>query len=247
MEATEYFTEPGWMEVLAQDATGAITKGTKQAFLNAIHAGALVRVGSSEGFYDCGRVHADTDATCFSHDTFTPVSSGNSPVYFDATHSRRLRTFTTQGTVSKQDWSDHTANLLNSSTEADPLRWFVQGSGWNQVLRTNPSGGVVSGAIQNVVVAIEHGAEVMVGRVAEGMERVRCDSLRIGTNPTRAACLTLLQFPGTTSGTVTPGYYEARVYNTSGVVARARVAFGSTDNSFEEAPTEALAWYVRSE
>lgn len=246
-DATAYFTEPGWTEVLAHDATGAVTKGTKQALVSAIDAGATVRVGSSEGFYDCGRVHADAELTCYSHDTFTPVIPGNGHVYFDGTHSRRLRAFSTLGAVSKQDWSDHTANLVASSTETDALRWFVQGSGWSKVLQTNANGAVVSGAVANVASAIRGGAEVMVGRVGEGMERVRCESLRVATNPTRAACLTLLQFPGTTSGTVTPGYYEARVYNTNGVMARARVAFGSTDNSYEDAPTEALAWYVRRE
>jgi hypothetical protein len=190
-DATAYFCEPGWTGVLAHDATGTVTKGTKQALVDAINTGATVRVGSSEGFYDCGRVHADAESTSYSHDTFTPVIPGNGHVRFDATHSRRLRTFNTLGAVSKQDWSDHTANLLSSSTETDALRWFVQSSGWSKVLQTNASGAVVSGAVADVVSAIQGGAEVMVARVGEGMERVRCESLRIAANrdESNAGCL----------------------------------------------------------
>ncbi len=246
-DPTAYFTEPGWTEVLAQDATGAVTAGSKLALLSAINAGATVRVGSSEGFYDCGLVQADANSLCYSHDTLTPVNPGNDRLVFDGTHSRRLRTFTTQGKVSSQDWADHTATLVNSSETTAALRWFVQNSGWSLALQTNSGGAVVSGAVADVVAAIQGGAEVMVGRLGEGMERVRCESLRFTTNPMRAACLTLLQFPGSAGDPVVPGYYEARVYNTNGVTARARVNFGSTDNAFQDAPANALAWYVRRE
>lgn len=103
------------------------------------------------------------------------------------------------------------------------------------------------GTVDDVVAAIAHGADVAVGIAGEDYrERVRCDSLRVDTSTsgTRAACLSLVQLQGNAMGLST-GHYEGRVYNTNGIEARVRVAFGTTTNSDEAATRRALTWFVR--
>jgi hypothetical protein len=244
ISATAYFTEPGWQEVLATDASGAATSGAKTALSDAILNGARVRVATPEGYFDCNRVRTGTDSTCFSHDTFTPVVQGDGHVHFDATHSRRLRVFGTDGHVLRQDWSDHTATCLANAEETAALRWFVQSEGWTTALITDAQGNELSGHVADVVAAITSGADVMVGLPAASSERVVCDSLRYSVSPPRAACLAWLQNLGEAGGT-TAGTYEARVYNTNGVLARAHVSFGATASVADTPQSVPLAWYVR--
>jgi len=74
------------------------------------------------------------------------------------------------------------------------------------------------------------------GRRGGDGRRQRARPLRIAADrnhPTRAACLVLPQRCCMTGNATTPGYYEARVYNSNGVVASARVAFGSTTTTDE--------------
>lgn len=245
-ENTSYFAEPGWIEVLAHDATGVVSAGSKTALRNAMIAGAAVRVQSPEGYYDCRTISGSGEAYCESYDTYVPVDAGGHFV-FDGSHSRRLRRFSTLGTIVSQDWADHTASLTGSSEATGSLRWFVQRAGWALALQTTNTGAIVSGSVDNVIAAIRSGADVHVGRVGEGIELVRCDSVRVASNPARATCLHLYQRLGTAGAPVVPGYYEARVYNTNGVLARARVNFGSTENAFQDTSNNALAWYVRME
>ncbi len=230
MEATRYFTEPGWAEVFALNAGGDTTTGSKRALLDAVLAGASVRVESAEGFYDCNVAAANAEVTCSSFDTYAPQDAGWA-IVFDAYHTRRLRTFTSQGSISMQDWADHTATLLAQSEGAGALRWFLQPAGWALALQTDGAGNAVSGSVSSLVTSVRTGAEIAVAQLGSEFERVRCGSLHIDANAERVACVALVQKPGTDGGGATPGYYEARVYNTNGALASARVAFGSSDNS----------------
>ena len=243
-DAMTFVTEPGWVEALSHDASGAVTAGSLQALKDAIAGGAAVRIGSSEGFFDCNRTQVGSQVSCIRYDSYSPADTGDGHLRFDATHTRALRLFTTAGRSLSENWSDHSADLASGADEQVPLRWFVQASGWSRALATDSSGNVVAGSIADVVDAIENGAEVAV--MGEGNERIRCESLRIGSSPTRGACLALPQtLRGMTGSSTNPGYYEARVYNTNGIVASARVDFGSTTTAQEAAPTQALTWFVR--
>lgn len=243
-DAARFVTEPGWTEIYANDAAGAGTFGTKQALFDAVKAGAAVRVEVANEQFDCGVVSSSSLVSCSSYDTYTPVVSGNY-VVFDSSHSRRLRRFSTLGTVVGQDWADHTATMTNDSVGTGAIRWFVQTANWRRALKTNASGSVVTGSVADLVAAIRAGADVAVGRLGEGMELFPCDSVRVADSPTRAVCLKLNQHFGVAGTTAVPGYYEALVFNSGGTITGARVNFGSTESTAVDASSESLAWYVR--
>jgi len=243
-DAMNFVTEPGWTEAVAHDGAGAVTSGSLQALKDAIASGASVRIGATEGFFDCNRVQTGSQVGCITYDSYSPVSTGDGHLKFDATHTRMLRLFTTAGRALRENWSDHTADLASNTDDQVPLRWFVQMSGWSRALETDASGNIVSGSVADVVAAVQSGADLSVMVAAN--ERIRCESLRIGTSPTRAACIALPQtLQGMTGDSSNPGYYEARVYNTNGIVASARVNFGSTSVTQQVASTQALIWFVR--
>jgi hypothetical protein len=244
VDAAHFVTEPGWTEVYANDGAGAATFGTKQALIDAVKSGARLRVAVDEGQYDCGVIDGSGDVYCTSYDAYVPVVVGRH-VQFDSSHSRRLRRFSTTGTVTAQNWADHSSSLVSYWNGTGAVRWFVQTSGWRLALKTNASGAVMSGSVADLVAAIRAGADVAVGRLGEGMSLSVCDSVRVADSPARAACLKLSQRFGVPGTTIVPGYYEAKVFNSGGTITGARVDFGSTESIAVVDSNSSLAWFVR--
>lgn len=243
-----FWTEPGWSEVFAHNAAGSTTTGALAALVLAAQSGAAIRIGAPDGYFDCGTVASTgTEVTCLVRDAFEPVDDGAASVRFDGNHARSLRYYTTSGRALREGWADHTGTLLSSTDEQAALRWFALPADWTVALETDSDGAVASGSTAALLAAVETGAEVMVARdLGEATERVVCDSLRIDTDDGRVACLRLDQVPTAITQAMVPGHYEARVYNTNGVVAGAQVPFGSTTSSALDTPIVALRWFVRT-
>lgn len=245
----DFYTEPGYVEVLATDGTGAVLQGSVSSLKNAIEAGSAVRIHTNEGYYDCSRLLVDAGVSCLLNDAYAPADLGNGHTGFAGGHQRALRLFTTEGRNATENWADHTDSLASSSDSTLPLRWFVQSSDWNRALSTDATGSVLSGSVAALVSAIRQGAAVTVASTTGATtEYQRCESLRFSEGPAHVACLALPEVQKRLAGsTAVKGHYEPRVYNSNGVVASARVAFGSTTIEGANEAARALSWYVRNE
>ncbi|XP_067651658.1 uncharacterized protein [Haliotis asinina] len=184
MRNFDWFVDPCWRYVYANDENGNEVGGSLDALIEAVEDGHRVKAlfGNYSAELDNFRIlggHVSGQIVSF--------LEKNGTLELNTNVTWAFRILNTDGTV-------NTFRVLvgeaadgpgGDTTERMPIAWYVDTRSWVKLLNTDTSGAVISGSKASIRDAITRGADIRVavtipGDLVAGQQFLRADSLRLG-------------------------------------------------------------------
>jgi hypothetical protein len=237
-----WWSEPGWEEVYSHTATGAATSGSIGALLDAIDAGADVRVGIGDLFDPCFVLEIDTasNVRCVARSLVGHQIDANGDAVHTADVYREMRSVRTNGEVVTVRYPVGGSTQLSSTTAAAEVRWFVDRLGFESAFTTGLGGATLAGSRGVLLDAVEGAADVRVIATYPAARIVHaCHAMKVDRTLDRAGCVYFADVAG-------EAHWTFGVANTDGVFREHRICFGtSTSCGVATQVPDTVEWIIR--